>query len=211
MARLTTRSRGRLPHWETADAIYFITFRLCDSLPAPMLREIERQVQVLSATIREVAGSEFEALQQLRLERARHLEKYLDSGAGKCILRNPIAAEIVSSALNFWAAKRYSLHAWCVMPNHVHAVLQLGSGEELASVVHSWKSYSAKKINSALLHTGSVWQREYYDHLVRSEQEYARIVRYVEANPLVAGLRDWPFVTRGQDALASAGKMPALR
>jgi REP element-mobilizing transposase RayT len=96
------------------------------------------------------------------------------------------------------------------MPNHVHVVLRLSPGQELAAVVHSWKSYTAKQANQILRRSGSWWGREYYDHLIRDGDELDRIIRYVKNNPIKAGLKDWVWVW-GQDAPTTAGGTPALR
>ena len=93
------------------------------------------------------------------------------------------------------------------MPNHVHVVFRPIGNHQLAAILHSWKSYTANAANRILKRTGSFWQREYYDHLIRNEEDFLRIVRYVMNNPVKAGLRDWPWVElRGQDALDTAGK-----
>jgi REP element-mobilizing transposase RayT len=87
-----------------------------------------------------------------------------------------------------------SLQAWAVMPNHVHAVFTPQKPFHLANIVHSWKSYSAVQANRILGRQGSFWQREYYDHLVRDDTDFDRIVRYVLDNPRKAGLLDWRWV-----------------
>jgi REP element-mobilizing transposase RayT len=157
---LKSRSRGYLPHWEADRGIYFVPFRLADSLP---LHVVER----------------------LRI----HVE--LDQGRGKCVLRDPGAAQVVADALRFHDAARYELLAWCVMPNHVHVV---GRAGELAAIVHSWKSYSINRINALLGRSGRVWAREYYDHLIRSERELVSTIAYVMNNPAKAELVDWRWV-----------------
>ena len=97
------------------------------------------------------------------------------------------------------------------MPNHVHVVARQFPGYRLAELLHTWKSFTAKQIGKLLTIQGSFWQREYYDHLLRSEAEFEHALRYVAANPMRAGLKDWPWVwVRGRDALATAGGTPAL-
>ena len=146
-----------------------------------------------------------------RLSSAR-IEQYLDKGSGACHLRNPALAKVVSEALLHFNERRYRLFAWCVIPNHIHVVVRLFPGYSLAAVLHSWKSYTAKRATDVIGITGSIWQREYYDHLLRSEAEFERAVRYVVENPVKAGLRNWPWAwARGQDALATAGETPALQ
>jgi len=81
-----------------------------------------------------------------------------------------------------------------VMPNHVHAVVRLFPGEKLAANVHSWKSFSAKEANRLVGRKGRLWQREYYDRLIRNGEELDRAIRYVANNPASARLKDWEFV-----------------
>ena len=96
------------------------------------------------------------------------------------------------------------------MPNHVHVVVKPFPGNSLAEMLHTWKSFTAKKAKK-LTGVANLWQREYYDHLLRSEAEFERAVQYVLENPTKAGLRNWRWVwVRGQDALATAGGTPAL-
>jgi REP element-mobilizing transposase RayT len=101
---------------------------------------------------------------------------------------------MVASAIRYFDGQRYRLYAWCVMPNHVHAVLQPLGGWRLAQILHSWKSFTAKRANVLLNRDGEFWQREYYDRMLRDEREFLRAVRYVGDNPVKAGLRDWPWV-----------------
>jgi REP element-mobilizing transposase RayT len=189
------RSRGRLPHWEGENAVYFVTFRLADSLPESVRGRIEFErrdiVQTASAMRRAISAAEEKRLAKLSRKK---LESQLDAGAGACWLAQPGIAEIVVEALSHFDGERYRLFAWCVMPNHVHVVFQPTAKNELAEIVHSWKSYSSKKANRELRRSGGFWEREYFDHIVRSPAEFERIVRYVLANPEKAGLRDWPWV-----------------
>ena len=206
------RDRGRLPHWERNSATYFITFRLHDSLPRFVLEQIEFEKKNIVRTAtqlgRDLSADERKRIAQLSTAR---VECYLDTGAGACHLRKTSVADLVRDALQHFDEQRYRLFAWCIMPNHVHVVAKLFPDIELASVLHSWKSFTAKQAVKLLGITGEFWQREYYDHLLRNEAEFLRAVRYVVENPLKAGLRDWPWVwVRGQDALATAGGTPAL-
>jgi len=122
------------------------------------------------------------------------IERFLDSGAGACHLQNFAIAEDVANALRHFDEKRYRLFAWCVMPNHVHVVARLFPETTLATVLHSWKSFSSKHANQILGAHGIFWQREYYDHLIRDEEEFERAIRYVAENPAKAKLKDWKWV-----------------
>jgi REP element-mobilizing transposase RayT len=121
------------------------------------------------------------------------LDKYLDAGYGSCFLRNPSIAELVSSALGFFDGERYKLFAWCVMPNHVHSVVQPMDGYELSGVMHSWKSYTARQANIMLGRSGKFWRQEYFDRIVRDERELGDSIEYVYANPDKAGLKGWKW------------------
>ncbi len=121
-------------------------------------------------------------------------------------MRDPRIAAIVADALRHFQGERYRLLAWCVMPNHVHVVFSPLGQNALASIVHSWKSFSAQAANRLLRRSGPFWQREYFDHLVRDEVSLARILRYVGQNPSTADLRDWPWV--GGDSVPPASSRP---
>jgi len=203
---VTIRNRGHLPHWEKESATYFITFRLADSLPKSVLDRIESERQAIVITAnqlhRALSADERRKMRQLSTP---VIEQFLDNGAGACHLCNPVIAEELASTLRHFDQKRYRLFAWCIMPNHVHVVVRLFPSENLAAVVHSWKSFSAKSANRILRRHGAFWQREYYDHLIRGEEEFERAVRYVAENPIKANLRQWKWVwVRGRDARATA-------
>jgi len=141
--RLPTRewhSRGRLPHWEAGDTPQSITFRLADSLPRHVVAG--RLSGETSATRRD----RFEAL--------------LDAGHGEGLLTLEQAATIVQAALLKFDGARYRLHAWCVMPNHVHVLATPLGDWSLSAILHSWKSFTAKQINKALSREGTVWWEE---------------------------------------------------
>jgi REP element-mobilizing transposase RayT len=157
---------------------------------------------------RAISPDERKRLAHLSITR---IEQHLDRGAGACLLRKPPLAKMVSEALLQFDEKRYRLFSRCVMPNHVHVVARLFPGSNLASVLHSWKFFTAKEARRVTIFQGSLWQREYYDHLLRNEVEFDRANQYVTQNPIKAGLKDWPWIwLRGQDALATAGGTPAL-
>jgi REP element-mobilizing transposase RayT len=136
----------------------------------------------------------------------RSVEAYCDRGLGSCVLNDPRIAGAVAAALRFRDGKHYRLLAWCIMPNHVHVVVRLLPGVDLAAVLKTWKQFSSKSANHVLGRGGRFWQREYYDRLIRNEQEFSRAIRYVMENPLNAGLKNWPWVwCAGVEFRATAG------
>ena len=194
-APINKRKGANLPHWTRDGANYAVTFRLADSLPqaaVEKLRAEERQLdRQQSRGYVPMSREEERRFAQLKSEEYQHL---LDDGYGECVLKRDDAAEIVAKALKHFEGIRYRLWAWCVMPNHVHAAVQVFEPHTLSSVLHSWKSFSAKEVNKVLGRTGVFWQAESYDHLIRDEAEFQHCVKYILENPAKAGLASWKWV-----------------
>jgi REP element-mobilizing transposase RayT len=189
------RDRGYLPHWERLGALYFVTFRLADALPQQVLASYKAERQALLAQAQ--AGGRILSIQEReRLDRlfSARIQQYLDNGVGACYLATPAIAEMMAQALRHFNGTRYHLFAWCVMPNHVHAVVEPLSSYTLASILHSWKSFTANQAHRLLGVGGAFWQREYYDHLIRDEQALWRFIDYVVQNPIKANLLNWRWV-----------------
>ena len=117
------------------------------------------------------------------------IERWLDAGHGTCILRRHDCAEIVAEALRYFDAQRALMISSIVMPNHVHAVFVQHPSWPLEKLLRSWKSFTSRKINSLLSREGTLWQRDYFDRLVRDQKHFANCVRYIRRNPERAGLR----------------------
>ena len=124
-------------------------------------------------------------------------EAALDRGYGACWLRRPQVAALVQEALLHFDNNRYLLHAWVIMPNHVHALATALGGRYLSTIVHSWKSFTAKSANRSLEREGAFWQADYFDRVMRDEAHFAATVDYIHWNPVKAGLcakpEDWPW------------------
>jgi REP element-mobilizing transposase RayT len=188
------RNRGRLPHWEKEEGLYFITFHLADSLPKSVLAKIAERHHILSTGKQNGANLLPEQKASLAAYSHARIEEYFDSGAGSCPFLDMRIAGAMAAALRFREGQHYRLLAWCVMPNHVHAVVRLFPGQELARIVKAWKNFSAKAANQALGRKGRFWRREYNDRLIRNGDELDRAIRYVVENPTKAGLRNWTWV-----------------
>ena len=91
---------------------------------------------------------------------------------------------------------RFILFNWVIMPNHVHILIQplvnpkTGKYFQLEKILHSIKSYTSTEANKMLGKQGLFWQHESYDHIIRSEEEFYRIWKYINYNPVKAGLCD---------------------
>jgi REP element-mobilizing transposase RayT len=119
-------------------------------------------------------------------------DERLDGGLGACWLKDSTIAALIENAMLHFDGERYRMLAWCVMPNHVHAVLEPIKGNRLGTIVQTWKSFSAKKANSVLDRSGPFWHKDYFDRFIRDEGHLARTVEYVERNPVKAGLASTP-------------------
>lgn len=100
----------------------------------------------------------------------------------------PAERDLVVSVLRHFEDERYSLEAYVIMNDHVHVVVTPRPGIELEEVLHSWKSFSAKRLQREHRRSGAVWQNEYHDRIVRDDAELTRKIRYVQRNPV----RRWP-------------------
>jgi REP element-mobilizing transposase RayT len=192
-SEITITHRGYLPHWEIENGFYFITFRLADSLPKAVNEKLEakRKIKISQLKIKNRKQFSDSEYKRLKILMTRETDDYLDKCHGSCVLAKPEAAEIMAEALKFFQDKKYRLFAWCVMPNHVHVVLKTLPGYTVSRIVGSWKSFTSKEINKLEGTTGRLWQPERYDRLIRDEEEFLRISRYVYENPDKAGLKDW--------------------
>jgi len=171
-----------LPHYDTA-APQFITFRLYGSLPEAARRTIEEQSLDKPFSKRDAV-------------RRKLLQEYLDRGLGQEVwLRNPDVATAVQNALLFFDGSRYELHAWVIMPNHVHVLIT--PGDNLDAIVGSWKAYTAVRANRILKREGRFWQKECFDRFIRNERQFINTINYIHLNPVTAGLcddpEDWRF------------------
>ena len=171
-------ARGALPHLYKDGCTYFVTFCLSDAVPAKLKRR-----------------RRLDENQDRPEELARLSEPLVDRGS--MVLKRPELAEIVEDALGHFQGERYGLHAWVVMPNHVHAVFTPFQRHEASDILHSWKSFTASIINRNLGRSGRFWQHESFDHLVRNHDSLMRFIAYTENNPVAAGLcqkpEGWPF------------------
>jgi REP element-mobilizing transposase RayT len=172
--------RGYLPHRDSPGLTQFITYHLADSFPSEL-------------------RSEWAALLKIELERERRaaLETYLDKGRGHCWLRQPEIATVCDAAFRCFHGERYVLKAWCLMPNHVHVLIQVTT-LPMSKIVKGWKGFTARECNRILGRTGdSFWSNDYWDTYMRDEEQERRAVKYIEANPVKAQLipcaRDWPW------------------
>jgi REP element-mobilizing transposase RayT len=172
-------SRGYIPHFDGVGIIQHVCFHLFDSLPQRVLDGWREELNSLPK-------------KEVEIEKRIRIQDFLDSGYGECFLRDDRLAETVERALLHFDGQRYSLHAWCVMPNHVHALFKPGDEFKTSQIIHSWKSFTANKCNEILNRTGMFWEREPFDRFIRNEEHYRNAIAYIENNPVKAGLCEKP-------------------
>jgi hypothetical protein len=107
----------------------------------------------------------------------RRLERYLDQGYGQAFLKEHRVATMIQDVLLGSDSKSYRLSAWEIM--------------------QSLKSITSHKANRILKRHGQFWMLDYFDRYIRNAEHFAKTLRYIEDNPVKAGLckrpEDWPF------------------
>ncbi len=191
-SELEKRTSTYLPHWRIPGATYAVTFRVKDSLPASVLKEYEQERSILMERIsqekqRAAASDATGPLWKLHAEiqalTESVIEPALHAAEGPRPLADPAIAGMMVQALKHFDGERYNLLAWSVMPNHVHALLTPHEGQELEKILQSMKTHTAKEANRMLGESGTFWQEEYYDHIVRDGEDLKHQVAYILRNP----------------------------
>jgi len=170
-----------LPHWHPPGKSIFLTWRLHGSLPRGFLGSLKDDP-------RPTAGERFRKA-DARLDRAED---------GPLWLKDERVADCVAEAIQRGANRlgHYRLHAFVVMPNHIHLLIHPIAS--LERITNGLKGVSARNANRILGRVGErFWQDESFDRWVRNGAEFERIRTYIERNPVTAGLvgkpEDWPW------------------
>ncbi|GAB3691325.1 transposase [Spirosoma flavus] len=189
----------RLPHIMPPGETLFITFRLYGTMPHDILRSIQQEHSLRIQKLITEENSEESVKKRLEGRYFVSVDQYMDrSTHGGNWLRNDQIAQVVKESLHFGHAMWYNLHAFCIMPNHVHLLLTvLEDALPFFTILQRLKRHSAVRANRILNRTGQpFWQPESYDHIVRNKKSFERIVSYILLNPAKAGLvenwENWP-------------------
>jgi REP element-mobilizing transposase RayT len=179
-------AEANLPHWRQDSVLYFITFRLADSLPLEKLGQLQKERAHWFCTHPEPLSDADEKEYWERF--GGKIETYLEAGYGSCLLKDSTIACVVAEALKCFHGERYELEDWVIASNHVHVLIRPAPGLELSRLLHSWKSFTAKEINRHLGRSGTLWQKESHDHIVRNPQALWVIGQYIRKH---RGLGSW--------------------
>ncbi len=191
-------SRGYVPHFDSEHVVQHVTFHLADSLPAAVLARLTEE-------LRSMPRERHDA------ERRKGIDAWIDAGYGCCLLREADAARLVQDALLHFDGRRYELLAWIIMPNHVHALVQLNAGMSLSPIVTSWKSFTGRRLSAMRAADSAqanserrIWHREYWDRYIRDADHFHAAREYIHRNPVEAGL-----VARAEDWEWSSARLTA--
>jgi len=204
-----TITQANLPHWRQDGVVYFVTFRMVDSLPQERIQQwMAHRDRWLAAHPESLSEND---IREYHTHFSALLEDWLDQGCGSNALALDECQSVVSNALRHFDGERYSLGEFVVASNHVHVIVTPLMGNGLSDILHSWKSFTAKEIikveaasrrlqpwwaklherrvaNAAREHLGKppklalqrpVWQKESFDHIVRSPASLAKFEQYI--------------------------------
>lgn len=200
---LLITQRG-LPHWAQDGCVVFITWRMADSLPTEVLttwrtqraawladHQIDPQIPGWKKLLHELSPAEVAEFHETFTEAWHTL---LDQGHGSCALRNPKCATLVRDSLLHFDGIRYQMHTFVIMPNHLHLLVTFPDRQSMLAQCESWKRFTGTQLNRHLGTTGRFWQQDAFDHLVRHQAQYHRLLRYLAENPTRARLKPDEYI-----------------
>lgn len=214
--------RRHLPHYHPPHATFHVVFRLDGSLPQHVIDRLKAEKAKAEKKI-SVIDNQKQKHDTWREYQKTYFGKFdglLDgSKSGPKWLRQPEIAGLVAEALRYRDGKQFDVVAYCIMPNHVHLVIE-NVGRDLSRpkrlhgrtevrptadpfygrtkvrptalnrVLRLLKGATARECNLVLKRRGSFWQHESYDHVIRDHEELEQTIWYVLFNPVKAGLVD---------------------
>jgi putative transposase len=213
--------RRSLPHFQPIGGVFFVTFRLNGTIPSIVAAKLKEEFRIQKKLITNSDIKDnafFQSLDDLKRKHFLSFENWLEKAENNSItwLDQQENAEAVKKQLHRHDGNYYDLIAYTIMPNHVHILINTSVQlheeywlddefhfVQLERIMKNIKGPCAIDINRNLHRTGKVWQRESFDHLVRNEISFDRIVRYILNNPVKSHFVDqwqhWPhtFLTEG--------------
>lgn len=195
---------GRLPHWEVEDSRYFVTIHLSGSIPAQGRARLRQFAAQLSQV------SKHDEPKRLHMQRRifAEMELWLDRSEWNPHLQRADIADMVAEAIDHRHERGdWQMFDYVVMPTHIHLFCEIGNrglkytledfkrwtGHQAVKLLRGSKSRSASGTHEPF------WQREWFDHWSRSDEEDHRILAYIRNNPVKAGLvqrpEQWPYAS----------------
>ncbi len=177
----TEKFRRHLPHWVQEGCAYFVTFRLADSIPDHQMAKIREDLAAWNS--QNPQPWDYKTYQEYQLRFHEGPEQWLDEGHGECLFARPEHRAIVADAFHHFDGERYLLDAFVVMPNHIHVIFKPLAGHQVSEILHSWKSFTSKEINKVSNRSGTLWQAECYDRIIRDWDDLIHVRDYIAHNP----------------------------
>jgi putative transposase len=185
---------GRLPHWEVEDGRYFITIHLAGAIPV----EGRKRLQRLSEQVRAVADKASPEWLSLQRMIFREMERWLDRAEWNPKLQHPQVAAMVVEAIEHRSRRNdWHVYEYVVMPTHLHLFGEIGNCG-LKDALEDFKRWTGHRAAEILeQEERRFWQREWFDHWSRSDEEDEKIAKYIRDNPMKAQLvqdyTDWQY------------------
>jgi putative transposase len=188
--------------------MYFVTSCLKGSIPAEGMLDLVQYRASISSVKKSPKQSEGEWQRILNKKHFARADEWLDNRSFVRHFQIAALAKLIVDSFRHFAAVRYDVFAFVVMPSHLHWIFRpreswIRTHKTSADrtprevILHTFKRHTALKCNELLGQEGQFWQDESYEHCVRDEEEFLRCVDYVETNPVKAGLvtepEKWPY------------------
>ena len=186
-----------LPHFQPEGAIFSVTFRLAFSLPHTIKEKLKQEKKEFDRVSSSLTGSELHVyISDFERKYFEEFDDFLDKySKSPTWLSIEIVSKEVAASIHFLENRLYDLHAYCIMPNHVHMIFrplkyQNEEFHSLSRIMYSLKRYTASSCNKLLRRKGHFWHHENYDHFIRDDKDLAFQINYLFHNPVKARLVD---------------------
>ena len=197
--------RRTLPHFQQPGQMYFVTSNLKNAIPTKALERYNIKLQTLRNEMLLIKSDKSKSVRLNELEnlyyqeRRRYMHAYDEllnqDNHTEIDLCNRVNLSIMCDAFRYFEGQRLENHAFCVMKNHFHWVVELYKEDEngnpvfLQDIMKTVKGVTANRINKAENKTGrNVWQSESFDVTIRNDKHCYNAVSYTVQNPVKAGL-----------------------
>ncbi len=180
---------------------YLVTIRTADSIPIPVVNQLKGDYQYRISIIEKELPDVKDQL--IPLEKKKYFGKF-DHQLDKRIQANDLffherAIQILRDAIHLKDGDWYDVHAYSILPNHTHLLIDINKqnemGEEqkdISSIISHIKKVTNAQIQKELGITNSIWQKENYYHKTPNIKEWMNIASYILTNPVKADLvKNW--------------------
>lgn len=181
-----------LPLLDQQGKLQFVTFRCIDSIPAKRRQELIFWKQNFEKFNPKPWSKE--TIKTYRGWIGKREEELLHNGYGKCLLRKPEIRNILDDCLLYFNKKRFDLHSYVLMPNHVHMLLVMVDKYIIEDTIESIKRFTGRLINKLSGERGKFWDGQNYCRLIRNQDHYEYTRNYINKNPVY--LRRGEFTLR---------------